>query len=132
MILWCYQFCYNAEVWGIYDCKEIDKIHVKFCKYILGVRQQTPNVAVFGELGRFPLSVISKERTLKFWLKIMKNQDSPMYNMFVDQCNRNVDCNWASSIKRLLDSLGCCDIWLNFNLNFNYMPMLKQRLRDQY
>lgn len=33
---------YAADVWGIYDFKEIDKIHVKFCKHILGVRTQTP------------------------------------------------------------------------------------------
>ena len=55
------------------DCKGfycIDKIHIKFCKILLGVRQQTPNSAVYGELGRFPFSVISKERAVKFWLKI--------------------------------------------------------------
>ena len=44
----------------------IDKVHVKFLKILLGVRQQTPNYAVYGELGRFPLSVICKERAIKF------------------------------------------------------------------
>ena len=51
---------YGAEVWGIYDIKNIDRIHIKFCKAILGVKQQTPNSAIYGALGRFPLSVICK------------------------------------------------------------------------
>ena len=29
---------YNAEVWGLYDFPHIDKIHIKFCKILLGVR----------------------------------------------------------------------------------------------
>jgi len=48
---------YSSEVWGIFNIKEIDKLHSKFCKYVLGVRQATSSVAVLGELGRFPLSV---------------------------------------------------------------------------
>ena len=26
---------YGAETWGIYDFKELDKLHLKFCKHIL-------------------------------------------------------------------------------------------------
>ena len=55
---------YCAEVWGIYEFKELDKLEISFCKNLLGVRQQTPNIAVYGESGRFPLSVNSKGRTL--------------------------------------------------------------------
>ena len=58
----------------------------------------------------------------------MKNKDSPMYKIYVDRYNRNVDSNWANSLKRLLDSLGFSDL----HINCDYMPMLKQRLRNQY
>jgi len=57
---------YCSDVLDVYNHKDIDKLHLKYCKTILGLRPQTPNIAVFGELGRFPLSVICKERTLKF------------------------------------------------------------------
>ena len=63
---------YGAEVWGIYDIKSIGRLHIKFCKTILGVRQQTPNSAVYGELGRYPLSAICNERAFKFWIRILK------------------------------------------------------------
>ena len=99
---------YSAEVWGLYDYQHIDKIHIKFCKILLGVRQQTPNCAVYGELGRFPLLVI-KERAAKFWLKILGNTDSLIYKIFQDQVyeienrlitNRNTaKKHWASQIR---------------------------------
>ena len=53
---------YGSEVWGIYAYKEIDSLHIEFCKQILGVKQSTSNAAVLGELGRCPLTVLGKER----------------------------------------------------------------------
>ena len=53
---------YGCEVWGIYDLFEVDKLHYKFCKFILCVRPQTFNAAVLGDLGRIPLSLICKQR----------------------------------------------------------------------
>ena len=46
---------YGAEVWGIYKFKALDKLHIKFLKSLLGVKMQTPNYAVLGEFGRYPL-----------------------------------------------------------------------------
>ena len=59
---------YGSEVWGVYNFKEVDKLHIRFCKNLLGVRQQTPSMAVYGELRRLALSVIAKSRSIKFWL----------------------------------------------------------------
>ena len=55
---------YGSEVWGIYSTPEIDNIHLRFCKSILGVKQQTPNAAVFGKLGRFLLAIFCKLRAM--------------------------------------------------------------------
>lgn len=129
---------YGAEVWGIYEVKNIDKIHIKFCKAILGVRQQTPNYAVYGELGRYPLSVICKERALKFWIKILKsmNSNSPIFHVFQHQVNElSVHPNtksWAYEIKHILDNLGLSHFW---NMQFERTPpfqTIRQRIRDQF
>ena len=61
---------YGSEIWGIYNYKDIDNLHCKFLKIILGVKQSTPNVAVLGETGRYPLSVLCKERSIIYWLKL--------------------------------------------------------------
>ena len=121
---------YGSEVWGVYDYKEVDKLHIKFCKYILGVRKQTSNYAVYGELGRFPLSVIAKERSLKFWLKIMGNVNSPVNSMYIDILN-NVNGNcWAKRISNMIDNLGFTHIMNDFDNTINYLPLFKRRIRD--
>ena len=123
---------YGSEVWGIYNCKEIDKLHIRFCKYILGVRKQTPNAAVYGELGRFPLSLVARERCIKFWLKIMNNVHSPMYTMYIEQCNYLNGSCWARRISSFIDHLGFSNVREYFNPEFNYFPFYKRRIRDQY
>ena len=62
---------YGSEIWGFCRSDDIEKVNLKFLKKILGVRKQTSNVAVYGELGRFPLFVLRTIRILKYWFKIM-------------------------------------------------------------
>ena len=57
---------YGSEIWGVYNYHEVDKLHIKFCKRILGVRKNTQNYAVLGELGRVPLFILAKERAVNF------------------------------------------------------------------
>jgi len=70
---------------GIYNTPEVDKIHLRVCKLILGVKQKKSNASVFGELGRFPLAVICKQRYLCYFIKVMNKPDSLMYEMFNKQ-----------------------------------------------
>ena len=117
---------YGSEVWGIYENKEIDKLHIKFCKRILGVRQQTPNIAVLGELGRFPLSVISKQPSIIYWSKIMKKTNSIEIKVFNEQRLLNNNNIWAGKMLMFLNSLGFGDVWYHFNTNINYSYIFKQ------
>ena len=54
---------YGTEAWGVYNFKSIDKLRLRLCKYILGVKKQTPNNAVLGELGRYPIYFKSRKVT---------------------------------------------------------------------
>ena len=40
---------YSCEVWGFENCAEIEKVHLRFCKKILKVRQTTSNYMVYVE-----------------------------------------------------------------------------------
>ena len=85
-------------------------------RFYVGVRQQAPNYALYGKLGKFSLSVISKEKTVKFWLKILRNTESLTFKVFkaeIDATNNNLTriqvikwCHWATGIKLLMESLG--------------------------
>jgi hypothetical protein len=103
---------------------------------VLGVKMQTPNMAVLGETGRYPLTLICKERVIKYWLKILSNPNSIMYDIFQSQYNSidNQRCNfWANKVKTIIDELGYSYLWNNITpLTFNYFPQLKTRLREKF
>ena len=39
---------FSSEVWGFGKCKEIERIHLKFCKTLLKVKSSTCNMGVYG------------------------------------------------------------------------------------
>ena len=53
---------YCSEVWVIYNFTDVDKNHIRSCKNISVVKQQTPNACIYSELGKYPLGLIAKER----------------------------------------------------------------------
>ena len=123
---------YGSEIWGIYEFKEVEKIHMKFCKYILGVKKQTPNCAIYGELGRYPLSIICLERSLKYWIKILNNPHSPMFRLYMEQTMRNNKKLWGNCIGTKLEQLGYGYLLEYFDPSINVLSLMKRRIRDQY
>ena len=79
---------YSSEIWGyfnpfsrkstssggsvdkIYSNQLCDKLHIKFCKSILGVHKSATNVAVLSELGRFPLHFDILKSMLSYWYRL--------------------------------------------------------------
>ena len=43
---------YGSEVWGFAKTNAIERVHMQFCKKVLGVKKSTQNDFVYGELGR--------------------------------------------------------------------------------
>ena len=76
---------YGSEIWGAYDIQEVDKLDYQFCKIVLGVRPQTSNAAVLGELGRVPLSVIARHRAVKYWIRVLQNPGSLIHAVYNKQ-----------------------------------------------
>ena len=56
---------YGSEVWGFENISNVEKIQIRFYKLLLGLNGSVSNVVTFGELGKFPLRVLCKERILK-------------------------------------------------------------------
>ena len=57
---------YGCEIWGHQQFQCIERLHLKFMKYILGVKLSTCNSVVYGELGRQPLSLTIKIRMINY------------------------------------------------------------------
>ena len=58
---------YGYEVWGYENTKQLEKLHLQFCRNILGVRTTTQNTMTYGELGRIPIDICIKSSIVNFW-----------------------------------------------------------------
>ena len=72
---------------------------------------------MYGELGRFPFSLLAKQGALKFWIKVMKNPLSTQYQLYNEQCNMNNAKSWAKRVHSIIDHLGFRDARNNLNEN---------------
>ena len=130
---------YGSEVWGFSQANAIERVHLQFCKRLLGVKKTTQNDFIYGELGR--TTCITKRYLLiiKYWFKILYCGSTKyiklVYNMMLNDLERNpAKKNWASLLHNLLLSMGFNDVWLqqgvgNYN---NFISMFKQRLSDVF
>jgi hypothetical protein len=60
---------YGAELWGFEYSKNIEAVQIQFCKRLLCVQMASPNSAVLGELGRYPLKVVYFTKCINIGLK---------------------------------------------------------------
>jgi hypothetical protein len=132
---------YGCEVWGFENVNILERVHLKFCKYILNVKQSTPDYMVYGELGRFPLSILVKVRQIKFWGKIIK-PDSKLVNIVykvmysLQDINVNYKFKLLQTVKQIFQETGMSYVWLAQNVNqmdVNYLANeVKLILTDQF
>ena len=127
---------YGCEIWGFHKANDIEKVHLKFLKQILGVRRQTCNIAVYGEVGRVPLYVLRKVRILKYWYKILSSQNTLLYKVYEQQKNSimqgSSENNWVFQLKLLLNELGFTFLWDNQSITKLQLQMVIQCIYDQY
>ena len=105
---------YSCEIWNFCNFRDIERVHLKFCKLLLNVKASTSSMGVYGELGRYPLYIVSLSRIVKFWCKIIMSDNiiiKELYQCLINSSNtRN---NWAFSVKSLLDNYGFSYVWNN-------------------
>ena len=144
---------YGAEVWFAWDddvAKSIllethdffdscltqkfahEKIHTKFCKFLLGLHNKAMNLPTLGELGRFPVSFQIVCQTVSYWAHIVQSDDrSYLKQAYKDMYSNTSGYNnaWMLFIKNSLYSAGMRHIWTNqCTLN---VDRLKHALRIQ-
>ena len=130
---------YGAEVWGFHKGDAVEKIHMKFCKSILGVRKTTQNDFVYGELGRKSLFCSRQSSIIRYWIKILESDETKyvkiIYNMLLNDVNNNPNIvNWASLLRDMLCNLGFRDVWLAQSVGNPklFISIFKQRIHDNF
>jgi hypothetical protein len=46
ILLYCY------ELWRLSNCDIIERVYLKYCKFLLNLKSSTPNCMIYGDLGR--------------------------------------------------------------------------------
>ena len=124
---------YGSEVSGFSKADNIERTHLQFCKHLLGVKKQTQNNFVYGELGRVPLRNHRLVSVIRYWFKVIQCDDAKYtkltYNMMLnDLQNFPAKSSWAKSVKSLLDNLGFGHVWIEQgvgNINMFYVSSKK-------
>ena len=130
---------YASEIWGAHKAPAIERVHMNYCKNILGVKLSTNNVMIYQELGRLPLIFARKCKIFKYWFKLLNTSNCILKNCYnylycdLERCPNN-KCNWLYFIKNELFLIGLGDVWYSQNLICDlpdvYFAVIKQRLYD--
>jgi hypothetical protein len=125
--------CYASAVWGFHKGDNIERLHLDFCKRLLGVKKSTCNAMVYAELGRYPLKYVRMYNIIKYWCKLLVTDNCILrgcYEYLYDEVEtRNVQ-NWAYHVKYILTSIGYSEIWYKQELSVSFLPFIKQRIVD--
>lgn len=100
---------YNNMLWGKNTQNlELEKTQLGYLKNILGVRRQTPTLAIYAETGRFPLLIRQKVSTVNYWSRLAM---LPQYDI-LHQCLRiqkdlyqKGQLNYYSKVVEIIDKL---------------------------
>ena len=115
------------------DKLHYEKIHTKFCKFVLNVSKFTSNLAVRAELGRYPLYVKLLALCAKYWARLKEGSPNKLLNKAYKQA-RLMNAQWIQNIKCLFMQNGLGNL---FNSNGSIKPeyiqvSVRNRLEDQY
>ena len=106
---------YSSDFWGCLKLPKenpIDKLHMMFCKQLLGVQKQTTNIGVLLELGRIPLNIYACKYAIKNWERIKgKNSNDLLLSSYNDAVNENLI--WISNLKTILEGKGMLNLFIN-------------------
>ena len=62
----------DSNLYSICEKHDIEKVHLQYVKFLLGVHSKSTNDCVRGELGEYPIIFNMTEQYVKYWLRISK------------------------------------------------------------
>jgi hypothetical protein len=67
---------YGCEIWEFKNLYIIERVHLKFLKYIFNLKSSTKSYMVYGETGRYPLYVTVYTRMISYWGRLFLNPNN--------------------------------------------------------
>lgn len=111
---------YGSEVWGFRYLDHLEKVQVRFYKFMLFLASNTPNHLIRKEFTVKNIKTMWLQRTLNWWLKllIMENTRLPKicFHIFKDDNTLIVEkYNWCLQLQQILIDTGYGQLWQEEN-----------------
>ena len=101
---------------------EQELIHIRFCKYLLGVNKTASNLAALGECGRYPIFLRSMKQIWKFIEKCRNCEDDNLLKHAYEE-NKTLELLWYKFVKNLTCEAGISDTDENFNIDMAFLQL---------
>ena len=126
---------YGCELWGVHDITDIEGVHTYALKRFLTVSLHCSNTTIYGDTGRYPLSICHKIRSLKYWFRILKLPQNRINRQSYEMMHRLSEGgkhNWVSSVRELFCTNGFGVVWMfkGVGNEKHFLKLMKQRLCD--
>ena len=137
---------YGSEIWGAFLSKKLltggdnfffnlcknfngEKVHVSFCKYLLSVSKRSTNLAVMGELGRYPLMLDVLINMIKYYVRLSRSSDVLLSDalQLSSDLHQQGKKSWIGCIHALLQYINVDEKYI-----LNLKSILKKYLFDKF
>ena len=125
---------YLSELWGMFAMHAVENVQTYAFKIFLHTSLISCNVAILGNVGRFPMKIFAMKRCMKFWLRILKLRKERYvklcYNTPVFFDNHGY-VTWATYIRKQLYSNWFGYVWEAQNVDSEALFLSKYLLRKK-
>ena len=114
---------YGSEIWGFGNNDVLERVQLKFLKYVLKLKRSTPNYMVYGETGCTPLSIDIDEIMISFWCRLTKDASTKLSSIVYkslfnatknyEQSDLSKQFPWLAAIKTIFIKCGLINIWIH-------------------
>ena len=131
---------YGARVWDNEKCDILERLQLRFFKYVLSVNKFTSSMMLYGELGAIPLDVNIKSRMLTFWARLCSGEkhkiSNTIYFLLYTLDEKNIfKSEWVETVKTAQNNCGFSGLWLKQSSPCSievFKHSVKIRLKDQF
>ena len=109
-------------------------MHLKFCKFILGVHKKSSNFAVMSELGRVPYYINIIKSMLLYWHRLENSvNNSLLYNAFTNSKALSTSRDsWFCCILEFLNILEISQNASSLSLSNKFKLIVNNKIRKKF
>ena len=133
---------YGCEIWGYGNLDILERVQLRFYKYIFNLKNSTPSAMIYGELGVMPVAVDIQTRMISFWAKLIQTEQDEIYKLspfiykiiYALHNDKVLKSQWVDSLKTLICSLGFGGIWYSqsfINIKW-FTKACSQKIKDVF